>query len=154
MRRKTKILLVIGVVFVAIQFIQPAHNNSAQVLPTDFVAMYKPPKDVEQMLQSACYDCHSNHTRYPWYSNIQPMAWLLANHIKNGKGELNLSEFGSYGARRRISKLKAIADQIRDEEMPLTSYKLIHKDARLSADQKNKLITWASNKRDSLSANR
>ena len=154
MRRKRKILLAIAIVFVAIQFIQSAHNTSTQVLPTDFVAIYKPPKDVEQILQIACYDCHSNNTRYPWYSNIQPMGWLLAHHIKNGKEELNFSEFGSYSTRRRISKLKAIADQIKDDEMPLTSYKMMHKDARLSAEEKNKLKNWASNKRDSLSANR
>ena len=124
-----KIVAGLGVVFIAIQFIQPARNKSGQVLPAGFGTIYQVPANVEGILQNACYDCHSNNTSYPWYSNIQPMAWMMARHIKNGKEKLNFSGFGSNTTRRQISKLKGIANQIKDDEMPLSSYKMMHKKA-------------------------
>ena len=148
-----KIVISSGVVFVAIQFIQPARNKSAQVFPADFSAVYKVPSNVQSIFQNACYDCHSNNTHYPWYSHIQPGAWIMANHIKKGKAKLNFSEFGSNSTRKQISKLKEIFDQIKDDEMPLYSYKLMHKDARLSQGEKDLLMNWMNKTADSLSAN-
>src|SRR5947207_1794491 len=153
MTRKTRILLILLVVATIIQFIQPAHNKSMQVLPTDFAVMYKPTHQVQQILQNACYDCHSNNTNYPWYSNIQPFAWIMASHINNGKEKLNFSEFGNNTTRKQISKLKEISNQLKDDEMPITSYKLMHKNANLSQDEKILLMNWLQTKADSLSAN-
>lgn len=150
---KKKILLALLIAFIAIQFIQPAHNKSEQVLSTDFAKVYAVPGNVQTILQNACYDCHSNNTHYPWYSNIQPMAWIMAKDIKDGKSELNFSEFGSYTNRRRVSKLKEIANQIKDDEMPLSSYKMMHKNARLSKEEKNLIINWMNKTADSLLAN-
>jgi hypothetical protein len=135
-----------------IQFIRPAHNANGQVLPTDFAKVVAVPNNVLVLLQNACYDCHSNNTEYPWYSNLQPMAWMMANHIKNGKEKLNLSEFGSYTSRRQISKLKEIANQIKDGEMPIFSYKMMHKNARLSKEQRDLIMDWANSMADSLSS--
>ena len=109
------------------------------------------PANLQTILQNACYDCHSNNTRYPWYSGIQPMAWVMARHIKNGKEKLNFSEFGNYGNRRQISKLKGIANSLKDETMPLTSYKIMHKSARLSHADMSFVIEWMQNRADSLS---
>ena len=153
MSRAKKILLALLVVFIAIQFIQPAHNKTVQVLPTDFAKVFVVPNNVQSVLQIACYDCHSNNTNYPWYSNIQPMAWMMARHINNGKNELNFSDFGSYTDRRQISKLKGIANQIKDDEMPIASYKMMHKKARLSKEQKDLIMDWMNKTADSLSAN-
>ena len=150
MRILKKILLVLLIVFVAIQFIQPARNKNGRVLPTDISKTVSVPPNVQTILQTACYDCHSNNTNYPWYNNVQPAAWLLAKHIKHGKRDLNFSEFGSYSERKQQSKLKAIADQIKDGEMPLYSYTVIHKNARLSKEQKALIIDWAQNAMDSL----
>jgi hypothetical protein len=147
-----KILIVLGIVFIAIQFIQPAHNKSGQVLPTDFGNIYTVPANVQPILQNACYDCHSNNTRYPLYSYIQPAGWILANHIKKGKAMLNLSDFGSYSFRRRISKLKDMVAEIEDGEMPLASYKMLHKNARLSAAEKDLIVNWIRKTADSLNA--
>ena len=147
-----KIALVLVIVFVAIQFIQPAHNKSGQVLPTDFTKLYAVPTSVQTILQNACNDCHSNNTSYPWYSNIQPMAWIMRRHIDNGKEKLNFSEFGSYSSRRQISKLKGIANQIKDDEMPIASYKAMHKKANLTKEEKSLVIDWMNKKADSLSA--
>ena len=98
----------------------------------------------------SCYNCHSNNTQYPWYNKIQPVAWFLEGHIKKAKEELNFSEFGDYSKRRQKNKLKSIINQIRDNEMPLSSYTLIHRDAILSESEKSELENWISNLRDSL----
>ena len=108
MKLLKKVLLALLIVFIAIQFIQPARNSDVQVMPADITNVLKIPPSVEGILRTSCYDCHSNNTRYPWYANIQPMGWLLADHIKDGKAELNFDEFGSYSKRRQLSKLKSI----------------------------------------------
>ena len=151
MSRVKKILLVLLVVFIAIQFIQPARNKSGQVLPTDISKGYNIPAQVQSVLRNACYDCHSNNTNYPWYSTIQPVGWMLARHIKNGKAELNFSEFGDYSIRKQRSKLNSIAKSIEDGTMPFSSYTLIHKNAILTKEQKILIINWANNTRDTLS---
>lgn len=152
MSRSKKILLVLLAGLVIIQFIQPARNTSKQVLPTDFENIYLLPVKVERILKNACYDCHSNNTQYPWYVNTQPVAWMMKRHIDSGKAMLNFSEFGSYSSRRQISKLKGIANQIKDDEMPLTSYKMMHPGARLTNEEKFLVINWISKITDSLSA--
>ena len=132
MSRAKKILLAILIVLVGIQFIQPARNQSGQVLTTDMARMYKMPDTVQAILKSACNDCHSNNTNYPWYTYVQPIGWILDNHVRNGKKELNFSEFGSYTLRRQRSKLKSISNQVKDGDMPLYSYTIMHKNARLA----------------------
>lgn len=146
-----KILLITGIFFIAIQFIRPIHNKSSKVLTTDISNVVIVPDTVLIMLKNACYDCHSNNTDYPWYSNIQPMGWLLAYHIKNAKDELNFSDFGSYSQRRQLSKLDGIANSIKDDLMPLKSYKIMHKSAQLSKVEKSLLINWVHQSMDSLS---
>ena len=153
MNRVNKILLAILIVLIVIQFIQPARNKSGQVLATDMAAMYKMPDTVQAILKTACYDCHSNNTNYPWYTYVQPVGWMLANHIRNGKEELNFSEFGSYTARRQRSKLKAIANQVKDGDMPLYSYTIMHKSARLTEEQKQLIIEWVQKTKDGLEQN-
>ena len=145
-----KILLAIVFFFIALQFIQPARNNNGQVLPTDFTNTYAVPAGVRTLLRNACYDCHSNNTRYPWYVNTEPLAWIMTGHIKDGKEKLNFSEFGGYPARRRISKLKGIANSIKDDRMPLSSYKLMHKTSSLSQADKTLIIDWMQKTVDSL----
>ena len=152
MSRIKKILLVLLTIFIAVQFIRPARNKSIQVLSTDFTKLYKVPDTVQSVLQKACYDCHSNNTVYPGYANIQPVGWMLARHIENGKTDLNFSDFGSYTNRRQVSKLKGIANQVKDDEMPIAAYKLMHKNAKLSQAEKKLLMDWANKTADSLSA--
>ena len=149
LKKKIGLGLLIG--FVVIQFIQPARNKSDKVLPTDIEKIYVVPDEVLAVLQNSCYDCHSNNTRYPWYSFIQPGAWWMASHIRKGKVNLNFSEFGAYSNRKQQSKLQAIANSIKDETMPISSYTSLHKDAKLSLDDKAGLLDWIKITRDSLS---
>lgn len=151
MRRTKKWLLILLITFVVIQFIQPARNHSGQVSPSDIANVYTLPSDVQRIFKAACYDCHSNNTTYPWYANIQPGGWWLAFHIKEGKEELNFSEFGNYSAKRKINKLREIGNSLTDGTMPLSSYLLIHKDARLTKEEKELVTAWTNKVKDSLS---
>ena len=137
------IFIIAGTILILIQFFQHSYNTSEENSAGDISVVVPVPDNVLSLMKSACYDCHSNNTIYPWYSYIQPVGWLLSNHVKEGKEELNLSEFADYFARKKHSRLKQIAETIREDEMPLTSYRYLHKDANLTPDQKELLINWA-----------
>lgn len=141
-------LLVLLVCFVGIQFVPTELNQSNLIPKTDFLLVNNPPKNIRILLQKSCYDCHSNNTDYPWYSKIQPGAWYLEDHIKEGKAELNLNEWDSLSNRRKNSKLKSIISQIKDNEMPLSSYTLIHRNAILSEAEKQELIQYITKLKD------
>jgi len=145
-----KIGIVVGIVFVGIQFIPTNQNLSDKMLLTDFTIIYEVPKSIETKLKVSCYDCHSSNTYYPWYNKIQPVAWFLEDHIDEAKEELNFNEFGNYSNRKKKSKLKSIISQIEDDEMPLTSYTLMHGDAKLSAVEKAAIMEWMTQIRDGL----
>jgi hypothetical protein len=142
MKLGKKILLGLAAVAVAIQFVRPAKND-APAGPDDLAAKYPPPPAVKQILETACYDCHSNRTRYPWYAQLQPTGWWLASHINDGKRELNFSEFAAYPEHRRAKKLQAISDEVTDHSMPLKSYTWIHRDAKLTDAQIKLIAEWA-----------
>jgi len=143
--RVIKILLpVLFIIIIIIQFFQPAKNISAAHSPTDISVVYNEPDDVRAILNKACNDCHSNNTRYPWYNNIQPVAWWLDDHVQEGKHELNFNEIGSYPLRRQYNKFKEIINEVKEGDMPLSSYTLIHADARLTDKEKKTLIDWAA----------
>ena len=152
MNWKKKVLIIVGLIIITLQFIQPVHNKSTQVLATDISKIYVFPDSVQKILTVSCYDCHSNNTNYPWYFNIQPVGWILASHIKDGKNNLNFSEFGSYSTRKQANKLRAISSSVKDGSMPISSYTLLHSDAKLSNHQKELINSWAQNIRDSLMA--
>lgn len=140
-----RILLILFIIFIAIQFIKPEKNIHAVAQPADISAIYSIPANVDTILIKACKDCHSNNTRYPWYNNFQPVAWFLDNHVKDGKRSFNLNEFAAYPAARQYDKIKEIKKQIDDGDMPLSSYTLIHTNARLSDAEKNTVIKWSEN---------
>lgn len=139
-----RIILIIIIVFlVAIQFIHPARNIAAGASPGDISTLHPVPDSVAVVLRKACYDCHSNNTRYPWYFNIQPVAWWMSDHINEGKHELNFSEFANYPVNRQVKKLKRTVQEVQKGDMPLNSYTWIHKDAVLTDQEKNLVIDWA-----------
>jgi Haem-binding domain len=139
-----KILLVLLLAFIVIQFIRPTRNISAAITANDITSHYAIPDSVMTILKTACYDCHSNNTNYPWYTNIQPAGWWIQDHVNEGKKELNFSEFGSYTVKRSMKKLKEIKEQLDKNEMPLSSYTLIHTKAKLDSGQKKLLIDWCA----------
>ncbi len=151
MKLAKKILIVIVIALIAIQFFRPDRNIDSQASSSDISGVFSTPDPVKVILQNACYDCHSNNTRYPWYINIQPAGWWMTGHIEEAKDNLNFSEFGGYTPRKQISKLEGVAGVIEKDIMPLKSYKMMHKSARLSADEKNLVIGWARQAADSIS---
>ena len=134
-------VLVVAIVLV-IQVI-PVERNVSTVPPgQSFERTQKVPANVAAILKVSCYDCHSNNSRYPWYSELQPGAWFMAQHIKKGRDELNFDEFNNYSKRRKKAKIKSIISQIEKDEMPLKSYRMMHGNARLSADEKKELLDF------------
>jgi len=140
---RKKITLGLVATFIVIQFVQPARNRSRQVLPTDISKTMAMPGNIQAILQNACYDCHSNNTRYPWYSFIQPLGWWLNSHIEEGKQNLNFSDFGSYSTKKQRSKFREIATSINEGSMPLFAYTLLHQPARLTTADKTMLLQWS-----------
>lgn len=144
------IALVLLVGFAVIQFVPTERNQSHVVPKTDFLLANNPSENMRTLLQESCYDCHSNNTDYPWYNKIQPAAWFLEDHIKEGKAELNFNTWNEYSNRRKNSKLKSIINQIENDDMPLFSYTLIHSDAVLSKSEKELVIGYMKQIKDSL----
>jgi hypothetical protein len=138
-----KILIVLVILLIIIQFIHPARNISAVDSPNNISSVYNVPADVKTILDKACMDCHSNNTRYPWYFKIQPLDWWLTHHINEGKEELNFDEFTDKPIRYQYHKLQSVTDQVKKAEMPLSSYLWVHKDAKLTEQEKNVLIGWS-----------
>ena len=134
--------VIVVAVVLAIQFI-PVERNVSTVPPgQSFEKTEKVPANVAAILKVSCYDCHSNNSRYPWYSELQPGAWFMARHIKKGKEELNFDEFNNYSKRRKKAKIKSIISQIEKDEMPLKSYRMMHGNARLSEKKKKELLDF------------
>lgn len=134
--------VIVVAVVLAIQFIPVERNVSTVPAGQSFERTEKVPANVAAILKVSCYDCHSNNTRYPWYSVLQPGAWFMARHIKKGKEELNFDEFNNYSKRRKKAKIKSIISQIEKDEMPLKSYLLLHHDADLTPEQQKVLMQF------------
>ncbi len=150
LKRTFQVLLL---AFIVIQFFRPAINKAAGISKNDISTRYAVPDDVQAVLKTSCYDCHSNNTVYPWYAEVQPVAWWLNDHIKDGKGDLNFSEFATYRIGRQYRKLEEINDLVKKGEMPLDSYLWIHKDAVLNDAQRLTLANWVTSVRDTIKAN-
>ncbi len=144
--RAKYILIATLILFIGIQFIQPVRNTSGQALPQSFLDTFQVNDTVKNLLANSCFDCHSNNTKYPWYTSVQPIGWLMAKHISDGKEELNFDELAALGTRRRNSKFKSISQQIEQDKMPLKSYLFVHRNATLNEADKKFLINFFQSK--------
>jgi replicative superfamily II helicase len=129
---------------VIIQFFRPVRNEASGPQANAIANKYTVPANVQDIMKRACNDCHSNNTIYPWYANVQPVAWWLADHVNEGKGELNFDEFLTYSQKKAHHKLEEVIEMVKEGEMPLKSYTIIHGNARLSQDEKVAITDWAS----------
>lgn len=142
MKFRRILLLGIGIPAIAIQFFRPERITSDTPAGQEFEAAYSVPAEVAEYLKVGCYDCHSNAPRYPWYTNLQPVGWWLADHIEHGRGHLNFDEFVDMPARIRFHKLEEMEEMVEDGEMPLPSYLYTHGDAKLDDGKKQMLLAW------------
>ena len=140
---KKKIGIGLLIVLVLLQFVRPARNHSEEVIAeNDISKTYAIAEPVHQIFVKKCYDCHSNNTHYPWYTNIQPVGLWMQHHVNEGKDELNFSEFKTYPERRANHKLEEISDAVNEGWMPLDSYLWIHKEAKVSPDDRDAINAW------------
>lgn len=143
-----KIVLVLALaVLVILQFFQPDANTAREGHADFFLAETNPPKDVRAILTSSCFDCHSDHTVYPWYNKIAPVSYWLDGHIDHGKGSLNFSEWLSYSQGKREHKMEEIAEEVGKAHMPLEEYTWTHREARLTEAQRKAVMEWANQTR-------
>jgi hypothetical protein len=138
-----KILIGLLIIFLLSQFIRPPHNNGNATSLSDVTHTVSVPENVMGILKKSCYDCHSNHTEYPWYSKITPVNWWLNNHIEEGKRHLNFSDFKKGSYKRMMKRMDEVGETVEKHEMPLNSYLWIHHDAKLSEEQQQMLINWS-----------
>ncbi len=137
-----KIFIALLIVLVIIQFFQIDKTNPPIDKSKDFLKINNTPPEIATVIKASCYDCHSHETKYPWYSSIQPAAWFLKSHIDEGREEFNFSTYGDYNAKRKDHKLEEVIELIERNEMPLSSYTIIHKEASLSEANKKMLIEY------------
>jgi hypothetical protein len=150
---KKKILLGIVAFIILIQFFRPEKNESNDKT-YDISTKYKVPAHVNHLLEVACKDCHSNKTIYPWYSQIQPVAWWMNHHVEEGKEELNFSTFTKLPVAVQNHKFDETIEMLEDKEMPLPSYTWLgmHKEANLSDEERKAIVDWAKAQMDTLKA--
>jgi hypothetical protein len=153
-KKVLKILVVVlAVGLIVIQFFRVDRTNPPIVESQTLAAAVSVPPDVTLILGRACNDCHSHKTVYPWYTNLQPVAWWLRDHIDHGREELNLSTFNTYETKKKARKLEEICDEVRDGKMPLPSYLWGHPEAVLTESDKNVLCSWTEAERAKLTNN-
>ena len=145
-----KIILGIIALVVVIQFFRIDKSNPPIDPAIDMINVVDTPPEVELILNTSCYDCHSNKVVYPWYSNVAPISWWVKKHINEGREEFNFSEYGTYSDRRKDHKLEEIVEMVEEGEMPLESYLIIHGDAKLDDVKKSQLKDWAKSTKTSL----
>jgi hypothetical protein len=142
MKRILKYILLLALTaLVVMQFIRPDKNKGGYESIAAFEADTKPAKEILEILQTNCYDCHSAETQYPWYAEISPFSYWLADHIKEGKRHFNVSAWETYSVKKKDHKLDELIEMIETEEMPLDSYTWLHGD--LSEEQSKLLVRWA-----------
>lgn len=137
-----KILIGLLVIVLLIQVMQPTKNQSDTLSENDISRTYALPAGVHETLVKKCYDCHSNNTQYPWYVHIQPIGWWMASHIKEGKDELDFSEFKTYKPKRANHKLEEISEQIAEGHMPIKSYLWLNPEGKVTAEELGGINAW------------
>lgn len=139
-----RIIIIFIIIIVLIQFKQINTTNPETDITKGYLSMSNAPKEIGDLIKTACFDCHSNEVTYPWYSHVAPVSWFIGNHIQEGRKHLNFSEWENYPEARRIRKLEECVDELKADKMPLSSYTLLHASAKLTDENKTALIKWFS----------
>lgn len=132
--RRLAVLVVVALVLIQFKTITKTNPPISQDIPT--------PENVKVILRKACYDCHSNETIWPWYSNLAPISWLVAKDVREGRKELNFSEWSKYSDKKKSHKIEEIWEEVEDGEMPPWFYVIAHPEASLSVSDKETLRAW------------
>jgi hypothetical protein len=138
-----RLALIIIALIVLIQLYRPERYTTTEITSDDVTKVLNVPDNVQNVIKRSCYDCHSNHTRWPWYSGVAPVSWFVISDVSRGRAKMNFSEWGKYSKTKQGIKLDNICDEISQGDMPLKQYLYIHKDAVLSKEDKDILCSWA-----------
>jgi len=152
MKLLKKILLVLLLMFIVAQFFGPEKNQGDYASIDTFIAETKPSPEIKEILKESCFDCHSAVTRYPWYNNITPVNYWLADHVNHGKGHFDVSKWNEYSVKKKDHKLDELIEMVEAKEMPLNSYTWTHTEARLTDAQIKAVIEWAKGVRATYAA--
>ena len=140
-----RLLLILAVALVALQFFRPDRSNPSVVAQNTFDAHFAVPAGVRATLHRSCFDCHSSETHWPWYTNVSPVSWFVWNHVRSGQRHMNLDEWNRLkGAQQEATQFRQICRQMQRRSMPLSSYLWIHWKARVSDDEIKEVCGWAS----------
>jgi len=135
------------ILFIGAQFFRIDKTNPPADPASDFLKLNPPPEHLAILIKDACYDCHSNHSEYPWYTNIAPVSWWVKNHINEAREHLNFSTWASYDAEKADHKLEECNEEVANGNMPLKSYTWMHLEAKLTEAQRKELADWFDNLR-------
>jgi len=144
-------IVLVGLLLIA-QFVRPARTNPPVDESQTIQARTQMTPDVATIFDRSCRDCHSNKTVWPWYTNVAPISWFIANHVSEGRHSMNLSEWGRLDRDKQDRKLRQICDEIQDGVMPLSTYTPLHPGSRLTKQDKKTLCEWTDAERQRLSA--
>ncbi len=153
MRPRTKwLLLILVALAVGVQFVRPARTNPpeefSRTIFADQVVWQNAPKSIER----ACMDCHSSRTRWPWYSNVAPSSWLVADDVAEGREHFDMSNWGTYTVSRKSALLEDISKLVKAHSMPLPIYIPLHPEARLTEQEREEICMWADGARARVAA--
>jgi hypothetical protein len=144
------LVILVAIVFVLVQFKRPARTNPPVDDSQTIFSQTQMTPSVSAILDRSCKDCHSNKTDWPWYTNVSPVSWFVADHVEHGRKDMNFSEWGSYDQRRKGARLQQMCDFASDGSMPLSSYTPLHPGSKLSPDDVKTLCAWTEAERTRL----
>ncbi|WP_320036229.1 heme-binding domain-containing protein [Halarcobacter sp.] len=135
-------IIILAIIFIAMQFFTIDKTN--ETTPKELEM--KMPENISTLVKTACYDCHSNEVKWPWYSNIAPFSWVINTHVKDGRKALNFSEWENYTKEEKEKKIKEIF-RTAYAAMPLRSYLWVHNEADLTMEQRKMIRDWTGVRR-------
>jgi mono/diheme cytochrome c family protein len=143
---KRNILIALVVALIIMQFFPIDKTNAPVDQAKDFLTMENAPTEVAQLFKTACYDCHSDETKYPWYTSVAPISWFIKGHIDEGHEHINFSTWADYDAKKKAHKMEEIIEVVDGKEMPMLTYWMIHWDAKISEEQRKQMTDWVRTK--------
>ena len=133
----------LAVIVIAVQFVPNELPPVIEENSGDLILTGLADEEISGILKTSCYDCHSNQTHYPWYSYVAPFSWLVAKDTREGREEANFSNWADYEMMDQLAILDDLYTEVEEEHMPMPIYTLIHTDAKLDAEQRQKIMEWA-----------
>jgi hypothetical protein len=149
MKKRLKIIgVLVLLAIIALQLTNPSHQNPPVLAGHDLLASNAPPPAIAAYLKNSCYDCHSFETKWPWYSYVAPVSWLVARDVNAARGNLNFSDWPHDDPGRARKRWRHIAEVVENAEMPPSNFTSMHAESRLDEKQRAELAKWAKGEAD------